>query len=290
MVASTLPASPLVTAAGTSPDRVTCPLGPEVRRLIAVFNVTGGEVLIILVVALIVLGPEKLPDMVRKAGRLYGELRRMSNGFQSELRDAFEEPTRELRETANLARNAVTGAMTDLTTSVNEMVRPDLSAMTAESGPQFGSAAPVEPAGGDVVNPDPAVNPDLAAAIAAEAAEASGAAVGAPATEPVVGAVSSVVATNGSVDAHAPTTGVVAMAPPSAAVVSVPVPVAPPVTASLNGVNGHGALAPPALPAQFAPPRPLPLPAVNGAGAQAAETGERQPVGLQPPMAPPGGQ
>ena len=267
---------------------MTCPLGPEVRRLGAVFNVTGGEVLIILVVALIVLGPEKLPDMIRKAGRLYGELRRMSNGFQSELRDAFEEPTRELRETANLARNAVTGAMTDLTTSVNEMVRPDLSAMTAESGPQFGSAAPVEPAGGDVVNPDPAVNPDLAAAIAAEAAEASGAAVGAPATEPVVGAVSSVVATNGSgvVPERAPAP----MAPPSAALVSVPVPVAPPTAASLNGVNGHGALAPPALPVQFAPPRPLPLPAVNGAASHAAEADERQPVGLQPPMAPPGGQ
>ena len=282
--------------AGTSRDRVTCPLGPEVRRLGAVFNVTGGEVLIILVVALIVLGPEKLPDMIRKAGRLYGELRRMSNGFQSELRDAFEEPTRELRETANLARNAVTGAMTDLTTSVNEMVRPDLSAMTDESGPQFGSAAPAEPANGDAVNPDlavnpdPAVNPDLAAAIAAEAAEASGADVGASATEPLVGAVSSVVATNGSGEVHAPTTGAAAMAPPSAAVLSVPAPAAPPFAAGLNGVNGHGALAPPALPVQFAPPRPLPLPAVNGAGAQAAETGERQPVGLQPPMAPPGGQ
>jgi sec-independent protein translocase protein TatB len=86
-----------------------------------VFNLpTGGEFLIILLVALIVLGPEKLPDAVRKFGRLYGELRRMANGFTSELRDAmdeggggldemrnsFTEPLRSLRDTAEEARRS----------------------------------------------------------------------------------------------------------------------------------------------------------------------------------------
>jgi sec-independent protein translocase protein TatB len=74
-------------------------------RLPAVFNVTGGEVLIILVIALVVLGPEKLPDVVRKVGRVYGEMRRMANGFQSELRSTLEEPTRELRDTLEQARH-----------------------------------------------------------------------------------------------------------------------------------------------------------------------------------------
>lgn len=71
------------------------------------FNITGGEVILILLVALVVLGPEKLPDAMRRAGHLYGELRRMSQGFQSELRSALDEPMRELRNTADLARSVV---------------------------------------------------------------------------------------------------------------------------------------------------------------------------------------
>jgi sec-independent protein translocase protein TatB len=69
-----------------------------------VFNVTGGELVIILLVALIVLGPEKLPDAIRKVGRVYGELRRMSAGFQSELKDALDEPLREVRDTMNTVK------------------------------------------------------------------------------------------------------------------------------------------------------------------------------------------
>lgn len=60
-----------------------------------------------MLLALVVLGPEKLPEAIRRFGRLYGELKRMSTGFQSEFRTAFEEPMRELRETAQLTREAV---------------------------------------------------------------------------------------------------------------------------------------------------------------------------------------
>jgi Tat protein translocase TatB subunit len=55
------------------------------------FNVGTGEVLVILLLALIVLGPDKLPDTARKIGNVLGELRRMSHGFQSEIRTAFDE-------------------------------------------------------------------------------------------------------------------------------------------------------------------------------------------------------
>jgi sec-independent protein translocase protein TatB len=73
-----------------------------------IFNsLGGGEVIVILVLALIVLGPEKLPEAIRKFGNIYGELRRMGQGFQSELRDAFDEPMRELRGTAQAVQDAV---------------------------------------------------------------------------------------------------------------------------------------------------------------------------------------
>lgn len=54
------------------------------------FNVGGGELLLILFLALIVLGPEKLPDFARKVGRVSSELRRMSQGFQQEMREAID--------------------------------------------------------------------------------------------------------------------------------------------------------------------------------------------------------
>ena len=57
------------------------------------FNVGSGELLVILLLALIVLGPEKLPDAARKIGNVVAELRRMSQGFQDEVRRAMDETT-----------------------------------------------------------------------------------------------------------------------------------------------------------------------------------------------------
>jgi sec-independent protein translocase protein TatB len=54
------------------------------------FNVGGGEVLVILLIALIVLGPDKLPNAARQAGKYLGDFRRMSNGFKNELKDAMD--------------------------------------------------------------------------------------------------------------------------------------------------------------------------------------------------------
>ena len=56
------------------------------------FNVGTPELLVILLVALLVLGPTKLPDAARQVGKFIGEMRRMSTGFQTELRDAMQEP------------------------------------------------------------------------------------------------------------------------------------------------------------------------------------------------------
>lgn len=76
------------------------------------FNLSGSEIVIILLLALVVLGPEKLPEAIRRFGRLYGELKRMSTGFQTEFKSAFDEPLRELRETADLTRRAIEQATT----------------------------------------------------------------------------------------------------------------------------------------------------------------------------------
>ncbi len=85
------------------------------------FNVTGIEVVLLLLVALIVLGPEKLPDAVRRFGRTYGELKRMSQGFQAELRDALDEPARELRSTVQGMKDVVQGPVEEVRSTTRDV-------------------------------------------------------------------------------------------------------------------------------------------------------------------------
>ena len=48
------------------------------------------EILVILVVALIVLGPKRLPEAGRQVGRAIAEVRKWSQGFQDEIRSAVD--------------------------------------------------------------------------------------------------------------------------------------------------------------------------------------------------------
>lgn len=50
------------------------------------FDVGIPEVLVILVVAVFVFGPERLPEFARQAGRLVRQLRRMARSAQDDLR------------------------------------------------------------------------------------------------------------------------------------------------------------------------------------------------------------
>src|SRR5512141_1327486 len=70
------------------------------------FNLSGSEIVFLLLIALIVLGPEKLPEAVRKFGKVYAEAKKMTTGFQSELKSALDEPMREMRETAEAFKSA----------------------------------------------------------------------------------------------------------------------------------------------------------------------------------------
>lgn len=64
-------------------------------------NLGGAELLVIFLVGLVVLGPTKLPEAARQIGRAVNELRRVSGGFQQELRDALHEPVAETRAILN---------------------------------------------------------------------------------------------------------------------------------------------------------------------------------------------
>ena len=54
------------------------------------FNVGGGEIFMILLLALLLLGPEKLPETARKVGKFMAEVRRVTSGFEEEVRSAMD--------------------------------------------------------------------------------------------------------------------------------------------------------------------------------------------------------
>jgi Tat protein translocase TatB subunit len=52
-------------------------------------NIGTGEILVILLLALLVLGPDKLPGAARTFGKVTRDVRRMTDGFQHEMREAM---------------------------------------------------------------------------------------------------------------------------------------------------------------------------------------------------------
>lgn len=59
------------------------------------FNIGGGELLIIILVIIIFIGPSKLPEVANTLGRLSATIRRFNQSFQDEIRDSFEDPIEE---------------------------------------------------------------------------------------------------------------------------------------------------------------------------------------------------
>jgi sec-independent protein translocase protein TatB len=54
------------------------------------FNVGSGEMLVIFLLALLVLGPERLPKAMGQVGRAVAQMRKLSSGFQDEIRRAMD--------------------------------------------------------------------------------------------------------------------------------------------------------------------------------------------------------
>jgi Tat protein translocase TatB subunit len=67
-------------------------------------TLTFPETLTILVLALVVLGPEKLPDMARSAGKWMSKIRSVAASLQSEVADVMDDPAmKPLRELGEFA-------------------------------------------------------------------------------------------------------------------------------------------------------------------------------------------
>lgn len=139
------------------------------------FNLSGSEIVVILLLALVVLGPEKLPDAMRRAGKAFAEIKKLSSGFQDEVRKGFDEPAREVRKTAAAVKSAA--RMTTDTVTGKDAGKDKLRYNPATD------PAPEPPEGSSVAEPLVEPSPDVVDTTAEEVTTEPAAAV--DAIEPV---------------------------------------------------------------------------------------------------------
>ena len=91
-------------------------------------NFSPEKLLLVGVIALVVLGPHRLPQAARTLGKFVADIRRVSASFQTEVRDAIDEP-----------RNAISGA-------VGEFGLPDLRKSLRDTVTGIVTGPPASPA------------------------------------------------------------------------------------------------------------------------------------------------
>ena len=84
------------------------------------FNFSGSEIIFLLILGLVVLGPEKLPPVLRKMGQMYGQFKKVTGDAQSEFRGAFAEPLRDMQNAANEYKTVFTDASKQVESEFNE--------------------------------------------------------------------------------------------------------------------------------------------------------------------------
>jgi TatA/E family protein of Tat protein translocase len=75
------------------------------------------ELVIVIVLAIILLGPDKLAEVARTLGRIYGEYQKAKRRLELELIYGYEIPTKEKLE--EIARKKIEGITLDLKESLN---------------------------------------------------------------------------------------------------------------------------------------------------------------------------
>ena len=105
-----------------------------------------GELVVVFLIALIVIGPDKLPEYARQLGKALSELRKSTSGLNDELRKDVIEPLNEaakpLREAVdpvneNMAQiksdmDRVSRTLNDPTASIKEAVKDEIKAAEEE--------------------------------------------------------------------------------------------------------------------------------------------------------------
>lgn len=75
-------------------------------------DVSGGELLLIMLVVFLVFGPEKMPEMARKAGRVMNQMKKASSDL-----------TREFKKETSVLENEIKAAQTKVSSQLDSVSR-----------------------------------------------------------------------------------------------------------------------------------------------------------------------
>ena len=97
-------------------------------------DMSGGEMIVIALVALLVLGPQKMGDFARKAGKMMNEVRRVSSDFKTQLNEetgALQNEVHNMKDSLRDAANNIRDEFVNAKQEVNN--DPDTHHNTSET-------------------------------------------------------------------------------------------------------------------------------------------------------------
>ncbi len=111
------------------------------------FDIAFSELVVIAVIALLVIGPERLPKVARTAGHLLGRLQRYVNDVKADIQREMElDELRKLRAQFEDAAKSVEQAVNKVDQEVRGATAELDRAVTSDAPPAAAEHAPPEPA------------------------------------------------------------------------------------------------------------------------------------------------
>lgn len=130
------------------------------------FDIGGGELLLILIVVLIAFGPRKLPELAQSLGRGIREFKRAQRDFTDQINSAFEQEQR--RQTRTVSRTPTTVAppqTPDQITGTEHSILPPMMQAAQQAGTEHAATEPHvaqgSPTAGSSLPTDAAIPDDI---------------------------------------------------------------------------------------------------------------------------------
>jgi sec-independent protein translocase protein TatB len=120
------------------------------------FDFSFSELMLIMVVALIVIGPERLPKVARTMGLLWGRAQRYVNGVKADIeRDMAIDEYRKLQQKAQAEASAIESSLKDATLKADQQLQEIKETVANLSSPQEASPPASKASSESVENPSP---------------------------------------------------------------------------------------------------------------------------------------
>ena len=116
------------------------------------FDIAFSELIVIALVALVIIGPERLPRMARTAGHLLGRLQRYVNDVKADINreiqlEELKKMQQQVEESARELQSGLTQELTSMESALNRsFVQPEAPVPAAEAPPAAAEPAAADPA------------------------------------------------------------------------------------------------------------------------------------------------